>query len=238
MMSGATAMLLPGARQLTLDLGHAESFARTDFFVTTSNADALATVEHWPDWPAPVLALVGPQGSGRSHLASIWAAAAGARFLSGRALQVASLPAALATGALVLEDMAAGFDERALFHLLNLAREHGAFVLLTATVPPAAWSVSIADLASRLRSIPTAAIGAPDDALLRAVLFKLFADRQLQVDENLIAFLLPRIERSLTAARAAVALLDETALRQGRAVNRTLAAELFREQYELFREAE
>jgi chromosomal replication initiation ATPase DnaA len=238
MTSGATAMPLPGARQLALDLGHAESFARTDFFVTASNAAALETIEQWPDWPAPVLALVGPEGSGRSHLAAIWAAASGARFLSARALQLASLPAALATGALVLEDMAPGFDERALFHLLNLAREHEAFVLLTATASPATWMVSIADLASRLRSVPTAAIGAPDDALLRAVMFKLFADRQLQVDETLIAFLLPRIERSLTAARAAVALLDESALRQGRAVNRTLAAELFREQYDLFREVD
>jgi chromosomal replication initiation ATPase DnaA len=235
-MSGTASMPPAGARQLALDLGHSESFARADFVASASNADALAMVERWPDWPTPVLALVGPEGSGRSHLASIWAGTAGARFLSGRALSSAALPAALATDALVLEDLAPGFVERALFHLLNLVREHEAFLLLTSTAPPAAWPVALPDLASRLRSIPVVTIGAPDEALLRAVLFKLFADRQLQIDESLAAFLLPRIGRSLTAVRAAVALLDEAALRQGRAVNRALAAGLFRQQYELFRE--
>lgn len=218
-----------GARQLALDLAHRESFARDDFLESRCNAGALAAIERWPDWPAPVLALVGPAGCGKSHLAAIWAELAGARFLSGKALRTADLPAALATGALVLEDAGTdGLDERALFHLLNLVREHGAFLLLTTAASPAGWSVGIADLASRLRAIPLATVGAPDDGLLRAALVKQFADRQLNVDGNLVEYLLTRIERTLAGAREAVARLDAEALRLRRPVNRSLAAELFR----------
>ena len=222
-------MLQSGARQLPLDLSHFESFAREDFLVSQSNGDALAIIDRWPDWPSPVLALIGAEGSGKSHLAAIWARDAGARFLSGRALRQASLPAALATGALVLEDMATdAIDEKALFHLLNLAREEQAFILLTAAVAPSAWTIALPDLASRLRAVPVVALDPPDDALLRAVLVKLFSDRQLRVDESLIAFLTTRIERSLAAAKAAVRRLDAEALRLRRPVNRVLAAEVFR----------
>ena len=217
------------ARQLTLDLGHSESFARDDFLAGSSNAGALATIERWPDWPAPVLSLVGPEGSGKSHLASIWADEVGARFLSGRALRDANLPVALATGALVVEDLAPeNFEERALFHLLNLAREEGAFVLLTARMPPSGLNATIPDLASRLRAIPIVTLPAPDDTLLRAVLVKLFADRQLAVDEALVTYLLARLERSFAAAQAAVMQLDAEALRLQRPVTRTLAGEIFR----------
>jgi chromosomal replication initiation ATPase DnaA len=217
------------ARQLALDLGHAESFARDDFLSGPSNAAALGMIERWPDWPAPVLSLVGPEGSGKSHLAAIWAAEAGARFLSGRALADANLPVALATGALVVEDLAAGdFDERALFHLLNLAREEEAFVLLTARTALAGLNATIPDLASRLRAIPAVTLPPPDDALLRAVLVKLFADRQLAVDEVLVAYLLTRLERSFAAAKAAVLRLDAEALRLQRPVTRALAGEVFR----------
>jgi chromosomal replication initiation ATPase DnaA len=173
------------------------------------------------------VALVGPQGAGKSHLASIWAERSGARSTVGRVLGEADLPAALATGALVVEDAAATTDERALFHLLNLAREHDAFVLLTARVAPALWPVQTRDLGSRLRALPVIALAAPDDALLRAVIVKLCADRQLVVDESLVAYLAPRIERSFAAARAAVIALDREALRQKRPVTRMLAAELF-----------
>ena len=217
------------ARQLALDLSYEESFHRDDFLASASNEAALAMVERWPDWPARILALIGPAGSGKSHLAAIWAERTGARFLSARAISETSLPAALATGALVLEDaVAQSFDQRALFHLINLAREEQAFVLLTAESPPAAWPISLPDLASRLRAAPTVSLHAPDEALLRAVLAKLFADRQVQVDESLLAFLVPRIERSLTAAREVVGRLDAEALRLRRPINRALAAELFR----------
>jgi chromosomal replication initiation ATPase DnaA len=175
-----------------------------------------------------VVALIGPEGSGKSHLAAIWAAEAGARFLSARALREANLPASLATGALVVEDLCAGaFDEPALFHLLNLTREHEAFMLLSAR-DSAALNAALPDLASRLRAVPRITVGPADEALLRAVLVKLFADRQLQVDEGLVTFLLGRIERTVPAAKAAVARLDGEALRLRRPVNRALAAELLR----------
>ena len=216
-------------RQLALALPHAESFAREDFLTGAPNEAALAMIERWPDWADRALALVGPEGAGKSHLAAIWAEIAGARRVSARALGETNLIGALATGALVIEDAPARLDERALFHLLNLIREEEAYLLITARVAPARWSVALPDLASRLRAVPTVALSAPDDALLRAVLVKLFADRQLGVDSSLVSYLTTRIERSFAAARAAVETLDREALRMQRPVTRALAAELLRE---------
>jgi chromosomal replication initiation ATPase DnaA len=217
-------------RQLALALDHGESFARDDFLSGPSNTDALALIESWPDWPHRAVVLAGPEGSGKSHLAAIWATGAGARFISGRALADSNLPAALATGALVVEDIAEGtFDERALFHLINLAREEDAFVLLTAQTPPAAWSVAIRDLGSRLKALPVVSLSSPDDVLLRAILVKLFADRQVAVDEGLIGYVSARIERSFAAARAVVARLDQEAMRRQRPLTKVLAAELLRD---------
>ena len=219
----------PAPRQLVLALPHAESFAREDFLAGPSNAAALKLIERWPDWPAPVMALVGPEGAGKSHLAAIWAAMSGARVVSARRLSETDLPAAFATGALVVEDLEpVNVDERALFHLLNLAREEGASVLITSRTAPTNLKVAIRDLASRLRSLPVVTLEAPDDDLLRAVIVKLAADRQIAVDRTLVNYLATRIERSFAAARAAVARLDEEAMRQHRPVTRALAAELFR----------
>jgi chromosomal replication initiation ATPase DnaA len=216
-------------RQLALALDHAESYAREDFVAGPGNEAALRLIESWPDWTANTIALIGPEGSGKTHLATIWAAAAGARVIAGRALGVAELPHALATGALVVEDAAAVRDERALFHLLNLAREEDASLLLTARTAPTTWPVAIPDLASRLRAVPVATLHAPDDAMLRAVIVKVAADRQLALDEAVVHYVGNHIERSFAAARAAVITLDNEALRQGRPVTRALAAELFRE---------
>ena len=214
-------------RQLALALEHAESFAREDFLSGPSNAVALALVDAWPDWSHRTVMLTGPEGSGKSHLAAIWAQTAGARLIAARALEEASVPSALATGALVVEDVVAGaFDERALFHLLNLAREHDAFVLLTARTAPMTFAVR--DLASRVKALPLVAMMPPDDTLLRAVLVKLFADRQLAVDEALIGYVATRIERSFAAARAVVARLDDEALRHKRPLTRAFAAEVLR----------
>lgn len=215
-------------RQLALALGHAESFSRDDFLQGPSNAEALALIERWPDWPGRAVALVGPEGSGKSHLAAIWANAAGARFISAHALEEADIPAALATGALVVEDAVPDTGERALFHLLNLARSDEAYVLLTGCIAPAAWAVRLPDLASRLRAIPVVSVASPDDALFRSVLVKLFTDRQIKVDESLISYLATRIERSFAAARAAVDTLDREALRRQRSITRAFAAEVFR----------
>jgi chromosomal replication initiation ATPase DnaA len=214
-------------RQLALALPHAESFAREDFLPGPSNEVALALIERWPDWPDRAVALVGPEGSGKSHLAAMWANSAGARFLAARALGMTNVGSALATGALVLEDLIPGqFDERALFHLINLAREDEAHLLLTAQTVPTGWRIGLLDLASRLRAIPVVTLSPPDDALLRAVLVKLFADRQLAVDESLVVYLATRLERSFAAARAAVETLDREALRRKRPVTRALAAEV------------
>jgi chromosomal replication initiation ATPase DnaA len=215
-------------RQLLLALDHAESYAREDFLPGPGNEAALRLIESWPDWPANAVVLTGPEGSGKSHLASIWASVAGARAISGRALSPSGLPGALATGALVIEE-AASADERALFHLINLAREEAAYLLFTARAAPAAWPVAIPDLASRLRALPVVALQPPDDAMLRGLIVKLAADRQLSLDETVVSYLSSHIERSFAAARAAVIALDNEALRQGRRPTRLLAAELFRD---------
>lgn len=216
-------------RQLAFSLPHAESFSREDFLEGPGNAAAIALIDRWPDWPARVVMLVGEAGAGKSHLASIWAAAAGARATAARALTAANVPEALATGALAVEDIAPkDIDERALFHLLNLARQQEADVLLTARTPPAGWTFEIPDLASRLRAVPVVTLAPPDDALLRALIVKLCMDRQLTVDESLVNYVASRIERSFAAARKAVDLLDRESLRLGRPVTRALAAELLR----------
>jgi chromosomal replication initiation ATPase DnaA len=224
-------MVVPASpRQLAFKLDHSESLAREDFVESPSNAAAANLIGRWPDWPDRIVALVGPPDSGKSHLAAIWAEQSGARFLSARALDIGKLPAALATGALVVENVAEqGIEERALFHLINLARENGAFLLLTARSAPAQWAIATQDLASRLRAVPVVTLMPPDDALLRAVLVKLFADRQLAVDEALVGYLVSRIERSLRAAQNVVAALDREALHRKRQVNRALAVDMFRD---------
>ncbi len=223
-------MASPAApRQLALALPYRENFAREDFLEGPPNTAALQFIERWPDWPARTLALVGPEGCGKSHLAAIWAAHAGARFLSGRALEDANLPASLATGALVLEDVSPdALHERPLFHLLNLVGEQEAFLLMTARTAPAVWTLATPDLASRLRAMPAAVLAPPDDPLLRAVLVKLFADRQLAVEESLVGYLARRLERSFAAARRIVDELDRESLQRGRPITRGLAAELLR----------
>jgi chromosomal replication initiation ATPase DnaA len=223
------------ADQLVLTLHHAERFGREDFLEGPSNAAGLALVERWPEWPDRIVMLVGPEGAGKSHLAAIWATAAGARIVPAAELTEPALPA-LVTHPLIVEDLApGGFDERVLFHLINLARQERAFVLFTARALPAGWPIAVKDLASRLRALPAVALAPPDDALLRAVIVKLFADRQIDVDESLVNYLAVRVERSFAGARAAVVALDREALRQQRPVTRAFAAELFRtEQLELF----
>jgi chromosomal replication initiation ATPase DnaA len=214
-------------RQLALALKHSESFAREDFLSGACNAAALALVEAWPQWPGNIVILTGPEGCGKSHLAAIWADIAGARTIAARALDRLTVPNALATGALVIEDLVPhAFDERALFHLLNLAREEDAFVLMSARAAPAGWTFALPDLASRLKAIPQIALSTPDDVLLRAVLVKSFTDRQIGVDESLIVYLVRRIERSFAAVRAIVARLDEEAMRRKRPLTRALAAEV------------
>jgi chromosomal replication initiation ATPase DnaA len=216
-------------RQLAFALPHAESLTRDNFLEGPANEAGLALIDSWPDWPNRIMLLVGPEGAGKSHLAAIWAEESGARSTSAHALTAAAVPGALATGALVVEDLKPlDFDERAMFHLMNLAREEGASVLITARVPPSALEVELRDLRSRLRAVPVVSLLPPDDHLFRALIVKFCADRQLTIDEPVVAYLTTRIERSYAAARRAVELLDSEALRLGRPVTRALAAELLR----------
>jgi chromosomal replication initiation ATPase DnaA len=220
-----------GARQLAFELPHAESFRREDFLADASNEAALALVESWPNWPHRIAAIIGTSGSGKSHLAAIWAERAGARIADAAALVRSEVPRALVTGALVIEDLAPDrADEQALFHLFNLAREEDAYVLVTAASRTDLDGYVLPDLASRLRALPVIALTPPSKALLAAVMVKLFADRQLTVDEDTVTYLLSRIERSLSAVRDTVGTLDRAALSRGRRITRALAAELLREQ--------
>ena len=217
-------------RQLALALPHAESLTRDNFLEGPANAQALALIDGWPDWPNRVMMLAGPEGSGKSHLATIWATEAGARSVAAHALTPVNVPGELATGALVVDDLdPASFDERALFHLLNLAREDGAYILLTGRVPPSSYDVTLHDLRSRLRAVPVIALTPPGDQLFRALIVKFCADRQMTVDESIVSYLTTRIERSFAAARRTVELIDKEALRRGRPVTRALAAEVLKD---------
>jgi chromosomal replication initiation ATPase DnaA len=214
-------------RQLVLDLPLDPRFGREDFLVSRSNEDALRLIESWPDWPDPLLHLQGPAGSGKSHLAAIWAARAGARIVAARTIESASVLDLASGKALVIEDVDHGpLDEPALFHLLNLARERRLPVLFTSARTLGVNRVATPDLLSRLRLAPSIGLGFPDDELLRAVLVKLFGDRQLAVEANVVSYLAARIERSLAAAAAIVAGLDREALSRGRRVTRAIAADL------------
>lgn len=219
-------------RQLVLDLGHDASYAREDFIRGEANATALALIDRWPDWPDRAVVVVGPEGSGKSHLAAIWAARSGAHGIAAAALGAADLPDLLAPGALVIENLGPGdgLDERALFHLLNLVREERASLLITARSLPAGWTLQTPDLASRLRALPVVSLAPPDERLLRALLIKLAADRQLDLDDSVVNYLIVRVERSFAGVQQAIARLDHAAMQQKRPVTRALAAALFRDE--------
>lgn len=215
-----------GWRQLGLDLALTPHFRREDFLVSDANATALRMIEAWPQWPDEVLLLLGPPGAGKSHLAAVWAARAGADISSGRSLEGADIAALAGKPALVIEGAdEIGAAEAPLFHLLNLAREQKTSLLLTARHKPDLWSLATADLLSRLRLAPFVELGAPDEALLGAVLRKLFRDRQIVVDDAVVDLIALHIDRSLDMARHCVDLLDRAALARGRPITRSLVRE-------------
>jgi chromosomal replication initiation ATPase DnaA len=217
-------------RQLTLDWPHQPSFAREDFLAAPSNREALRAIEQWPDWAGHMLLLVGPEGAGKSHLASLWAETAGAVVVHGEALAGAGIDVGVQCSALLIEDAdRIGHAQDLLFHVVNAALQNGSWLLLTARSAPEAWTLKLPDLLSRLRLAPVVRLEAPDSELTEAVLFKLFSDRQIQVEPHVIAYIALRIERSLGAARSVVDALDREALARGRRVTRAMAAELLRE---------
>ena len=216
-------------RQLAFDLAHRPALGREAFFVAASNAAALAAIEDWRGWPGGRMLLTGAAGAGKTHLAHVFAAACrGAGVVSAQALARADIAALAALPGLAVEDAdsIAGdpVAETALFHLHNLTLAEGGRLLVTAATPPRDWGLTLPDLQSRMQGAPLVRLEAPCDALLSAVLVKLFADRQIDVTPALIRWLVPRIERSFAAAGAAVAGLDAAALARGRPVTRRFAA--------------
>ena len=216
--------------QLVLELPHIPALGGEDFLVSASNAQAARLVESWPDWAGPICIIAGPEGSGKTHLVNVWRARSGASAFAADAIGEA-LKAVLTTpGPVAIEDADAGsLDEHAAFHLLNLARERRFDVLITGRMPPGVWDVALPDLRSRLRSAALVEIEEPDDALLRAVLVKLFDDRQLAVVPGLIDYIMPRMERSMAGAAFAVDALDRAALAERKGVTRPLAAKVLGE---------
>lgn len=207
-------------RQLTFDLAHREALEAEDFFVSESNAIAVELVDRWPAWPHWAAVVAGPAGSGKSHLAHVWQLRSGAALESADTLSEAAVPRLEAQRALVVENLERGVaSERALFHLLNLAREHKLSILLTSRVAPGALSISLPDLRSRLRALPLTVIDLPDEALIKAVAVKLFADRQLTVEPRVIGYLGRHVERSLDTLARVVAAADQQALVRRTAVS-------------------
>jgi chromosomal replication initiation ATPase DnaA len=215
----------PRPRQLPLGLRHAPAMSRADFLTGEANREPVALIDRWPDWPWPAVVLTGPAGSGKSHLVEVWRATTGGAVATATTLTARSVEELVTSGAVAVEDVHAGpLDEAALFHLINLARERRVPMLITSRVPPASLPIALPDLASRLRASHLTKLGAPDEDLLRRVLVKLFADRQLTVEPAVLDYLLPRMERSLAAASAIVDILDQAALAEGRAISRPLVA--------------
>lgn len=216
------------ARQLVLDLPHRPAQGRGDFLVAPSNAAAVAWIDRWPAWPAPGLALWGPPGSGKSHLAAVWQARSGAAAVTAAAL------AAAAEGAGRIEARYCVFEEgeavladpvaaESLFHLHNRIAAGRGHLLLTGAEPPARWKVPLADLGSRLRALPSVEIKPPDDEMLAGLFAKLFRDRQLAVPGEVILYLVQRIERSCAAVARAVETLDRVSLAERRPITLPLA---------------
>jgi chromosomal replication initiation ATPase DnaA len=206
-------------------LDRRESFTRQDLVVSASNSQALAALDAWPRWPGGVLTLVGPEGVGKSHMALTWAKAAGARLVPSKG----RVDYAAFAGAPILyedADQHSGGREEALFHLINMAALPGGGLLITARTPPSAWPAALADLRSRLNALLVAEIEEPDDAILDSVLRKFFRERNIRPTDDVIPYLLRRIERSVPKAQEIVIRLDDAADAEGRAISRALARQI------------
>ena len=213
--------------QLTFDLPHRAALGAEDFLVSDCNRAAVKLIDAWPEWPDQIQLLIGPPASGKTHLARVWQALSGAQALSPDMLRMDFIDGMEAGTPLVVEDAdRIACEEKALFHLVNLAREKRLFVLLTARCAPNRWRLSLPDLLSRLNAVPAVEIGSPDEGLIRTVMLKHFVDRQLDIDPKVLTYLSLHVDRSLAAAAAAVAAIDRAALATGRKINRQLVSEV------------
>jgi chromosomal replication initiation ATPase DnaA len=212
------------ARQLVLDLGHTPSHAETDFVVAEGNQLAYRHVMSFPAWPSPLALLVGPSKSGKSHLASIWAARTGAR--AARPEDLEALAGSADPRPVLVEDADSGrYPESGLFHLLNQSIRTGRPVLLTARSEPRDWPLKTEDARSRVRLATSLFMAPPDDTLLSQMFVKLFSDRQIAVEPGLVSYLVRRMERAPNEVVALVDVMDRLALSRGSALTRTVAAE-------------
>jgi chromosomal replication initiation ATPase DnaA len=218
------------ARQLVLPFGTPASLTGEDFLVAAPNAEAVQCLQRWPDWRSTALTLWGPTGCGKTHLSHVFLARSEGMLVSHEALAFdQAIDVAARATVCIVDDadqaVAEGF-EKPLLHLHNTLGERGGHLLLTAQTPPVRWQIGLADLRSRLLAADAVGIGTPDDQLIAGVLVKLFADRRLKVDEEIILYALPRIERSFAAARRLVADLDAAALGQRRKLTVALLREV------------
>lgn len=211
--------------QLVLALPHRPAQEAEDFLVSRSNAAAVERVDRWPDWPLPAALVVGPAGAGKSHLANVWRLRSGALVAKADGLDEAAVRAFELQPVLVVEDIDRGIgSEQVLFHLLNLAREKAGFILMTSRAAPGEIEIALPDLRSRLRATPPVAIEMPDEQLIRSVLVKLFADRQLAVEPHIVSYLALHLDRSMDDANKVVAACDRLSLAMQRKVTRAVAA--------------
>lgn len=206
------------SQQLPLDLEYRPALGMADFVIAPGNRDAVAWIDRWPDWPSHALAIHGPKGSGKTHLAHVWQARSRAGILE-------HAPAGDVPGCVVLDEPL-GWTDSSLLHLYNRLREAGRHMLIVSEMPPARWPVALPDLASRLASIPAVALAAPDDDLLVAVMAKQFADRGVEVNEDVLRYVASRVERSFAAAADMVARIDRAALARQRRVTLALARDV------------
>jgi chromosomal replication initiation ATPase DnaA len=221
--------MMANSRQLIFDWPHRPALGRDDFLVAACNKDAVDWIDLWPDWPAPILLLCGPPGSGKSHLAAVWQARTGAASIDPAALPDLAAIDKADNPHRLLENASDVSDDTAFFHLYNQTAEQGGTLLLTAERPGARWKIDLPDLASRLRAVPAVEIGLPDDSLIEALLVKMFMDRQLKVEPEVIEYLITRIERSFSTARSLVTKLDEAALSLHRTITVPLARAVIQE---------
>jgi chromosomal replication initiation ATPase DnaA len=214
--------------QLRLKLEHNADFSRDRFIVSSPNREAAETLDVWPNRRSGTLALIGSPGAGKSHLAAAWAERTGAKIVT--LADLAEDELGDLSGPMLLDGADAAPHGEAFFHLLNKAQQPESCLLVTGRTPPRTWAVDLPDLRSRLNALTVVALGEPDDAILRGLLLKLFEERHIRPTQDLLAYLLLRMERSAPAAQAIVAALDETASAEHRPISRVLARELLKDE--------